>query len=73
MEENKTLEDSFKELDAILEEMEKDSVAIEEAFVLYEKGMKPVKDVHSRLSGLEARIEKISEDGSIEEFSDDIS
>lgn len=73
MEDNKTLENSFKELDKILEEMENDSVAIEEAFGLYEKGMKLVKEVHSKLLGLEARIEMINEDGSVEEFGDEIS
>ncbi len=73
MEEKNTLEDCFNELDEILTEMDNDSVAIEDAFGLYEKGMKLVKDVHTRLTGLSARIDKISEDGQIEEFENDIS
>ncbi|MBR1628497.1 MAG: exodeoxyribonuclease VII small subunit, partial [Lachnospiraceae bacterium] len=64
------LEQGFEHLDALLAEMEKEDISIEEAFSLFEKGTKLVASLHERLSTLEGRVEQIGKDGAFEEFAD---
>ena len=49
------IEDSFKTLDKIIEQMDDDKCSIEKGIELYEKGVKLVND-------LSKRIEKIDKD-----------
>ena len=66
-----TLEESFARLDGLLENMEREGIALEDSFRLYEQGMALVKDMRGRLNDLEGRVEKIAADGSTEEFEDE--
>ena len=72
MQDELTLEESFARLDELLGDMERQGVSLEDSFRLYEQGMKLVGRMQERLQELSGRIEKISADGRIEEFEDDI-
>ena len=50
--ENSTLEEDFKKLDALLSDMEKDDIGIEEAFAKYTEGMKLVTLTNSDVEAL---------------------
>ncbi|MBR1633849.1 MAG: exodeoxyribonuclease VII small subunit [Lachnospiraceae bacterium] len=69
--EEKTLEESFDELDGLLEAMEEDGATIEQSFAHYERGMKLVQKMHEKLSALEGKVEQINAEGQFEEFADE--
>lgn len=63
----KSIEEMFNELDTTLSELEKDDVSLENAFSLYEKGMKLVKDCESEIDTVEKKVLELS-GGSAHEF-----
>ncbi len=63
-----TLEESFEELDAILGEMEQTELPLEDAFSLYERGMRLLVSCRDKITSIEQKIESISSDGVIEEI-----
>jgi exodeoxyribonuclease VII small subunit len=57
-----TFESSIERLEAIVEQMESDSLPLEELLVRYEEGLKLVKFCSEKLDAAEKRIEIISRD-----------
>lgn len=66
--EDMTLEEGFSALDHILEEMESDDLPLEDAFALYERGMKLLLGCKNKIASIEQRIEAISADGVLEKL-----
>ena len=62
MEENKTLEKSFEELDAVLTKLEKPDVTLEESFSLYREGMKLLQEANAKIDRIEKEIIVLSEE-----------
>lgn len=58
-----TLEETFKQLDDILERIQQPTVTLEEAFVLYEKGIRDIRRCSSMLDGIEKKMLVLSDDG----------
>lgn len=56
---NNTIEDSFKEIDKIIKEMDDDKCSIEKSIELYEKGSKILNDVTKKVDKIEKDIEVI--------------
>lgn len=52
-------EDAMERLDEIVEGLESDRTALEDAIGLYEEGMKLVKVCEKKLSAVEAKLEKV--------------
>lgn len=65
------LEELFDELDQVLHQMEDGEVPLEEAFSLYEKGMRLVKECSGRLDLVEKRMLEIAKDGSLQPFGEE--
>lgn len=61
--ETKSIEETFKELEAIVEKMENGDSSLEESFASYEAGMKLVKECSARLDKVEKQIMVLAEDG----------
>src|SRR5438874_5754570 len=59
-----TFETAIERLEAIVEQMEADSLPLEELLVHYEEGLKLVKFCSEKLDSAEKRIEIISRDAS---------
>lgn len=57
----KTLEDSFTELEEILEKLEDEEVSLEASFKLYQEGMKLVKKCNQSIDKVEKELIVISE------------
>lgn len=62
------LEESFEELDEMLNELESPDISLEESFQVYEKGMKLLKQCNEIIDRVEKKVLILSESGSLEEF-----
>ncbi len=58
-----SLEDKFRELDEILSKMEKEDISLEDAFSLYETGMKKIRECNEKLDLVEKRMLVIAGEG----------
>lgn len=65
-----SLEEMFRELDEILAGMENREVSLEDAFSLYEKGMKKIRQCNEKLDLVEKKMLVIAQDGSEMPFGD---
>lgn len=61
--ETKSIEETFRELEEIVEKMENGDSSLEESFASYETGMKLVKECSLRLDNVEKQIMVLAEDG----------
>ena len=63
-----TIEESFDELDRMVERLEGEELSLEESFRLYESGMKLLKSVSEKVYQVEQKIRLINEEGEVSEF-----
>ena len=63
-----TVEESFARLDEMVKRLESEDVPLEESFRLYQEGMKLLKLCHEAIEEVEQKVQKIAEDGSLEDF-----
>lgn len=64
----KTLEDAFTELEAIIETLEQEPASLEESFQLYQKGMDVLKECHTAIDKVEKKMLILNEEGETDEF-----
>lgn len=57
----KTLEQSLEELSNIIEQMDREDIPLEEAFKLYNQGVKLCKSCNDKIDKVEKRLEVIGE------------
>ena len=57
-----TIEETFKELESVLERMETQEISLEESFACYEKGMKLLKYCNDKIDKVEKQIMVLSEE-----------
>ena len=62
MENKKTIEQNFEEIETIIENMQKEDVTLEKSFELYHQGLKLVKDCNSQIDHIEKQIQIINEE-----------
>ena len=55
------IEENFKELDEILENMQDEEVSLDESFEMYKKGIEIVKDSNEQIEKIEKQIEVLEE------------
>ncbi|MCQ2509531.1 MAG: exodeoxyribonuclease VII small subunit [Lachnospiraceae bacterium] len=63
-----TVEESFAELDKLVQQMESGRASLEESFQLYAKGMQILKNCNDKIDLVEKKMLQISEDGNLIEF-----
>ena len=66
--ETQTIEDAFVELDGIVEQLERADVSLEESFLIYQTGMKLLKECSEKIDTVEKRMLMMNEDGGLSEF-----
>lgn len=59
---NATLEESFGELEKILQQLDKSDITLEESFDLYTKGMELIKVCNSKIETVEKKLRIIGEE-----------
>lgn len=57
----KTLEQSLEELSKIIEQMDREDISLEEAFKLYNQGVKLCKSCNDKIDKVEKQLEVIGE------------
>lgn len=63
-----TLEQSFEELDRILEELESREITLEQSFRIYEKGMELLKQCNQKIDRVEKKMQIVNEEGELHDF-----
>lgn len=63
-----TIEESLKELDAIVEKLESREISLEDSFSMYQKGMELLKQCNNKIDMVEKKMLKMNEDGELSEF-----
>lgn len=63
-----TLEESFEQLEEVIEALEKEPASLEESFLLYKKGMDLLKQCHETIDTVEKKMLVLSENGETDEF-----
>lgn len=59
----KTIEETFQELEVIIKKLESGESSLEESFDYYETGMKLVKSCNDKIDKVEKKIVVLEEDG----------
>lgn len=67
MDKQKTIEETFAELEAIVSRMEQGESSLEESFLSYETGMKLVKSCNEMIDQVEKQMIILSENGEEDE------
>lgn len=52
----KSIEEMLEEVDGIIESLENGDIPLEDSFKIYEKGMKSIKEINSRIDKVEKKI-----------------
>lgn len=69
IQEEKSLEKVFAELDLLAEKLEDRETSLEDSFLLYRQGMELLKFCSDRLDTVEKKMLQINENGAFSEFS----
>lgn len=69
IQEEKSLEEVFAELELLAEKLEDRETSLEDSFLLYRQGMELLKFCSDRLDTVEKKMLQINENGAFSEFS----
>lgn len=67
-EKKRTLEETFAEIEGIIEQMEQQDISLDESFQLYQKGVEGLKSCNDLLDEVEKKMQILTADGSLEEM-----
>lgn len=63
-----SLEETFQELEAIIEKMQDREVTLEDSFSLYEQGIRKLKFCNEKIDSVEKKMLLLNEQGELEAF-----
>ncbi|MBQ7934303.1 MAG: exodeoxyribonuclease VII small subunit [Lachnospiraceae bacterium] len=63
-----SLEENFKQLEEIMEQLESEDISLEDAFKAYSQGMHVLKECNEQIDRVEKKVLKLSQEGQLEEF-----
>lgn len=63
-----SLEETFQELEAIIEKLQDRDVTLEESFSLYEQGIHRLKFCNEKINRVEKQMLKLNQQGELEVF-----
>ena len=63
-----TVEEAFMQIESKIQALDSDEISLEDSFKEYQEGMKLLKYCHGAIEEVEQKVQKIAEDGSLEEF-----
>ncbi|MGN0352014.1 MAG: exodeoxyribonuclease VII small subunit [Roseburia sp.] len=64
----KSLEETFRGIEEIIEKMESEDVTLEDSFAFYQKGMEELKNCNQILDQVEKKMQMINANGELEDF-----
>ena len=68
MKNGESLEEGFAQVEEMLAKLEEADISLEDAFFLYEKGMKKLKECNDKINSVEKKLLVLNEQGELEEF-----
>ena len=68
MEDQKTIEEVFSQLDVLADRLEDRETSLEDSFALYKKGRELLKYCSEKLDTVEKKMLQMNEDGEFSEF-----
>ncbi|WP_034446578.1 exodeoxyribonuclease VII small subunit [Butyrivibrio sp. AE2032] len=68
LEKKLSIEEAFSEIDDKIKALENDDISLEDSFKEYQQGMELLKYCHEAIAEVEKKVQKIAEDGSLEDF-----
>lgn len=63
-----SVEEAFAKIEEKIKALESDDITLEDSFREYQEGMKLLKVCHEAIKEVEQKVQKIAEDGSLEDF-----
>ncbi|MCI8484027.1 MAG: exodeoxyribonuclease VII small subunit [Lachnospiraceae bacterium] len=63
-----SLEETFQELEEIIEKMQSREVTLEDTFTLYEQGIRKLKFCNQKIDAVEKKMLLLNEEGELEPF-----
>lgn len=63
-----SVEEAFMQIESKIQALDSDEISLEDSFKEYQEGMKLLKYCHEAIEEVEQKVQKIAEDGSLEEF-----
>ncbi len=63
-----SVEEAFSQIEEKIKALESDDITLEDSFKEYQEGMKLLKTCHEAIKEVEQKVQKIAEDGSLEDF-----
>lgn len=63
-----SVEEAFSKIEEKIHALEKDDISLEDSFKEYQEGMKLLKNCHEAIEEVELKVQKIAENGSLEDF-----
>lgn len=63
-----TIEESFAEIETILNKLESNEVTLEDSFLLYQTGMKQIKHCNDLMNAVEQKVQMLNSNGELETF-----
>lgn len=64
----KTLEESFSQLSAIVDKLENDDLSLEDSFKVYQNGMELLKECSTKIDTVEKKMLQLNANGEISEL-----
>lgn len=66
--EDASLEDTFQQIEEIIQHMESPTVSLDESFRLYQDGIMKLKSCNQMLDEVEKKMQILNSEGELEEF-----
>ncbi len=66
--EERTLQEMLKILDEQIKQLESEDISLEESFLVYEQGMKLIKECNEKIDRVEKKVLEINAEGMLQEM-----
>ncbi len=63
-----SLEENFSLLEQVIQRLEDEDIALEDAFSAYSEGMRILKECNEQIDKVEKKVLKLTEDGELQEL-----
>lgn len=63
-----SVEEAFSKIESKIQALDSEDISLEDSFKEYQEGMNLLKYCHDAIEEVEQKVQKIAEDGSLEDF-----
>ncbi len=66
--EERTLQDMLQTLDEQIRQLESEDISLEDSFLVYEQGMKLIKECNEKIDRVEKKVLQLNAEGTLQEM-----